>query len=215
MARDAEAAGLIKPLDDAERRQSRIDTMAARPDGADIWIFGYGSLMWNPAFHYVERRIARLHGYHRSFCLQTPIGRGSPECPGLVLGLDRGGSVQGLALRIAEDQAEEELDVIWAREMLAGSYRPAWVTLVDEAGGRFHAIAFVMRRDCERYAGRLSFEETADRIARATGRLGPCSEYLERTVSAMDEIGIADGPMHALRARVRALKRELEGHPDE
>lgn len=215
MARDAEAAGLIKPLGDAERRQSRIDTMAARPTGADIWIFGYGSLMWNPAFHYVEKRIARLHGYHRSFCLQTPIGRGSPECPGLVLGLDRGGSVQGVALRIAEADADEELDVIWAREMLAGSYRPAWVTLIDEQGVRFHAIAFVMRRDCDRYAGRLSLEECADRIAKASGRLGPCSEYLERTVSAMDEIGISDGPMHALRKRVRALKQMYEGQPDE
>lgn len=215
MARDAEAAGLLKPLGDEERRQSRIDTMAARPDGAGIWVFAYGSLMWNPAFNYVEKRTARLHGYHRSFCLQTPIGRGSPDCPGLVLGLDRGGSVQGVALRIAEEEADEELDVIWSREMLADAYRPTWVTLVDKDGVRFHAIAFVMRRDCERYAGRLSLEETAGRIAQATGRLGPCSEYLERTVSAMDEIGISDGPMHALRARVRALKQAHEGRPNE
>ncbi len=208
MAREAEAAGLIKPLCDEERRASREMTLAARPPGTGLWIFAYGSLMWNPAFHFEERRIARLHGYHRSFCLQTPIGRGTRDCPGLVLGLDRGGSVRGVALRIAEDKAEEELDVIWSREMLAGSYRPTWVRLHGDDGGRFHAIAFVMRRDCDRYCRPMSMEDTAAIIARASGRLGPCSDYLEQTVDAMDRIGIGDGPMHRLRTRVRALQAE-------
>lgn len=206
MAREAEAEGLLQPLGDDARRASREATLAARPSGAGLWIFAYGSLMWNPAFDFVEKRTAKLHGYHRSFCLKTPIGRGSRDCPGLVLGLDRGGSVQGVALRVAEDQADEELDVIWAREMLAGSYLPSWVKLVAEDGARFHAIAFVMRRDCERYAGGLCMEETAQTIARAEGRLGPCADYLEKTVDAMDAIGIGDGPMHRLRDRVRALR---------
>jgi cation transport protein ChaC len=208
-----EAADVIQPLSDAERRQSRIDTMAARPTDAEIWVFAYGSLMWNPAFHFTDRRVARLYGYHRSFCLRTPIGRGTPDRPGLVLGLDRGGSVQGVALKIDEAQAEEELDVIWAREMLAGSYRPTWVHLVGQDRRRFHAIAFVMDRSHDRYCGGLSAEETAQHIAHAEGRLGPCSDYLENTVAAMDEIGIADGAMHDLRARVRALK--AEGRPAE
>lgn len=210
MARQAEAEGLLKPLCDEERRASRIATMAARPAGADIWVFAYGSLMWNPAFHFVDRKIARLHGYHRAFCLETQIGRGTRDCPGLVLGLDRGGSVQGVALRIDEAQADEELDVIWAREMLAGSYRPTWVRLIDNDGGAFYAIAFVMRRDCDRYKGCRPMEEVAQQIARAAGKLGPCSDYLEQTVSAMDEIGIGDGPMHQLRNRVRVLQAEME-----
>lgn len=212
MAREAEAAGLLVPLSDEERRQSRKETVDARPDGAAIWVFAYGSLMWNPAFHYVESRTCRLYGYHRSFCLETPIGRGSRDCPGLVLGLDRGGSVQGIALRVDEAHVAEELDVIWSREMLAGSYKPTWVHLVGEDGERFYAIAFVMRRDSERYAGRLTLEEAARKIAKAEGRLGPCSDYLENTVDAMDEIGIVDGAMHKLRDRVRVLQRK-EGNP--
>jgi cation transport protein ChaC len=202
-------SGGIVPLSDEERRQSRIDTMAARPKGADIWVLGYGSLMWNPAFHYAETRRARLFGYHRSFCLQTPIGRGTQDYPGLVLGLDRGGSVHGIAFRIAEDQAEEELDIIWAREMLAGSYHPRWVSLKSEdpdaPDGRFHAIAFVMRRDCDRYAGHLDHEQTAECIAHAHGAIGPCREYLENTVGALDALGIGDGPMHSLLRRVREI----------
>ena len=91
--------------------------------------------------------------------------------------------------------------------MLAASYDPTWVTLVGGDGRRFHAIAFVMDRTCERYAGRLPPEDVAQVIARASGHLGPCSDYLENTVAAMDKIGIADGPMHALRARVRAIKQ--------
>ena len=205
MVRAAEALG-IQALCDDSRRKSREDTLAKRPNGSDVWVFAYGSLMWNPAFHFVERRTVRLYGYHRSFCLSTPLGRGSPDCPGLVLGLDRGGSVQGVALRIDEALVEEELDVIWSREMVTGSYRPTWVRLNDEDGNRVHGITFVMRRDCDRYAGHLTMEETAARISRAVGRLGPCSDYLENTVTAMDEIGIADGYMHDLRDRVRALQ---------
>lgn len=208
MAREAEAAGLMVPLSTEERQASRRETMAKMPPDNGIWIFAYGSLMWNPAFHFIDRRIVRMYGYHRSFCLRTPVGRGSEDCPGLVLGLDRGGSVQGVALRISEEQAEEELDVIWSREMLTGSYRPTWVKMIEADGSAFQAIAFVMRRDCDRYTGRITMEETANSIAHAAGRLGPCSEYLENTVAAMDAIGIVDGPMHRLRTRVRALKME-------
>ena len=208
MCAEAQAQGVFTPLTVEERQASRRDTMAARPEGADVWIFGYGSLMWNPAFHHVEKRLGVLHGFHRSFCLQTPIGRGTIECPGLVLGLDRGGSVKGMAFRIAEENITEELDVIWSREMLGGAYRPAWVKLIDPEGVRFDAITFVMRRNHPRYTGRLELDETARQIAKAAGPLGPCADYLENTVAAMDAIGIADGPMHALWDRVQHFKAE-------
>ncbi len=186
-----------------------MNAAARGNEASPVWVFGYGSLMWNPAFHYAESRRAKLYGYHRAFCLKTPIGRGTKDYPGLVLGLDRGGSVHGIAFRVAEEAAEEELDIIWAREMLAGSYRPTWVSLADEdTGERFHAMAFVMRRDHDRYTGRLHPNETAERIANACGSLGPCREYLENTVAALDELGIGDGPMHDLLRRVRAIAPE-------
>lgn len=211
MAEESMRENGIVPLSLEERRRSRDAILADRPKGAGLWIFGYGSLMWNPAFHYVETTRAKLFGYHRSFCLQTPIGRGSKDRPGLVLGLDRGGSVRGIAFRIAEEAAEEELDIIWAREMLAGSYRPRWVHLKEEGTGtRFRAISFVMRRECERYAGHLDPDQTARCIAHAEGRLGPCREYLENTVAALDEMGIEDGAMQDLLRRVRSIIGDRE-----
>ena len=211
LAEEGARCGLIQPLSDEERRRSREETVANRPPGAGLWVFAYGSLLWNPAFHYAESCQAKLYGYHRSFCLKSPIGRGTAERPALILGLDRGGSVQGMAYRVEEDKAEEELDLLWSREMLAGSYRPTWVNLKSPRGERFQAIAFVMRRDCPRYAGGLSIEETARLIADAHGPLGPCMEYLENTVNALDALGFMDGPMHDLRARVRELSSTPPG----
>lgn len=205
MCADARRQGVFVPLSDEQRAESLRATLEARPKGADVWIFAYGSLMWNPAFHFEEKRMATLYGYHRSFCLRTPVGRGTIECPGLVLGLDRGGSVRGVALRIAEDKLQEELEVVWSREMLGGSYRPAWLRLVGPDQQRFSAIAFVMRRESPRYAGRLSTDDAAQQIAKASGPLGPCAEYLQNTVEAMDAMGLSDGPMHALWDRVKTF----------
>lgn len=211
MAATAHAQGLLRLLSAEERRTSLDRTLAARPAGAAIWVFAYGSLMWNPAFHFAERRRARLFGYHRSFCLRTPIGRGCEERPGLLLGLDRGGSCRGMAYRIAEDTGNGELDIIWAREMVADGYRPRWLTLRDEeGGGPLPAIAFTINRASDRYAPGLNREETARQIARASGPLGTCAEYLEKTVDALDAIGITDGPMHLLLAQVNR-HRQSEG----
>lgn len=204
MVREAEHLGLVRTLSDEERRASRAAAMAQCPCD-DIWVFGYGSLMWNPAFHYERDLHARLYGYHRAFCLWTPIGRGSPDRPGLMLGLERGGSVNGVALKLHRDRAEEELDIVWAREMVTGSYRPTWVRLTTPEGP-IHAIAFVIDRDTPRYAGKLPFEETARAIATASGKLGPCWEYLENTVASLDRIGIADCTMHNLLKRVRDIR---------
>jgi len=194
---EGERLGLLQVLSPEERLRSRQETMRRVEADEDVWVFGYGSLMWNPAFHYVEQRPAKCHGYHRSFCLSTPVGRGSPDCPGLVLGLDRGGSCAGIAFRIAADQVDEELDLVWRREMVAGSYVPTWVRLAT-GDGPVNAIAFVIDRTHGRYAGRLSLEQAAAQIAAASGPLGPCSDYLANTVAALDALGIGDGPMHRL-----------------
>ena len=208
VAMEAERLGLFRRMTPDERLRSKRDILSILPAGEDVWLFGYGSLMWNPIIHYLERRPGHVFGYHRSYCLRTAVGRGTPERPGLTLGLERGGSCRGLLFRVAEDIAENELDFVWNREMISRAYMPRLVTA--HAGGEtVRAIAFVINTRHDGYAGKLTMEETADAIAKAHGPLGRCSEYLENTVLHLDELGIADGPMHKLLACVRARMAEL------
>ena len=200
---EAERQGLTRRMLPAERQVSKRRILAELGPGADVWVFAYGSLMWNPCIYYTERRPALIHGYHRSFCLWMPLGRGSPECPGLTLALEPGGSCRGLVFRIAAAEAERELDIIWNREMLTGAYRPRLIDVATPAGP-VRAAAFVVNRDYPRYAGRLPPDRVADAIAVAEGRLGSCAQYLFDTVAHLDELGIEDGPMHRLKRQVEA-----------
>jgi cation transport protein ChaC len=193
--RDPELRRLI--LSDAERDASLRDTLRAAPADGDVWVFGYGSLIWNPAFHFVEKRTARINGYHRRFCLWTPLGRGSPDNPGLMLGLERGGACRGVMYRIAGDAVETELDVLWRREMFTGAYCPTWVT-ARHGGETVAAVTFVINRDSVRYTGRLSEETIIHHIATATGPLGPCRDYLFETVEHLAELGIRDRRLEAI-----------------
>lgn len=183
---------------------------AAVRDGGDAWVFGYGSLMWNPAILHQDTRIATLHGYHRRFCLWTPLGRGTPEKPGLVLGLARGGSCRGVAFRIAGPDVDEEFRVLWRREMVSDGYVPRWVGLETEKGP-IHALTFVINRDCPRYAGRLPDDEAVKVIAGTGGDLGTNAEYLLSTVQHLDELGIPDRRLHALK---RCLLEHSPCHRD-
>lgn len=207
IAAEGARLGLIRPLTEAERAESRNRILAGIAPDEDVWVFGYGSLMWNPAFHYLERRPALLRGWHRSFCLWTPLGRGSPEYPGLVLGLDRGGSCCGMAYRIAADDREQELNLLWKREMIADGYRPRWARVRCREGS-VDAITWTINRDSERYAGKLPVETVARTLATAVGKLGPGRDYLENTVAHLDELGIAEKPLHAILETMRALDRE-------
>jgi cation transport protein ChaC len=204
IAEEARRLGIMRPHTEAERAESRARMLADLDPDEDVWIFGYGSLMWNPAFHYLERRRALLHGWHRSFCLWTPMGRGSPETPGLVLGLDRGGSCCGIAYRIAAEDREAELALVWQREMVADGYRPRWARVRCREGSA-PAIIWVINRDGERYAGKLPMETVARTLGTAVGKLGSNRDYLEHTVAHLDELGIAEKPLHAILARMRAL----------
>ena len=134
MLADAERRGLIRIATDLERRQSQDQILSQAQPDEDIWVFGFGSLMWNPAFIYAERRVATLHGFHRRYCLWTHAGRATAEAPGLILALEPGGCCHGEAFRIPRHEAEAELEIIWAREMVAMSYRPCWVTLNSQIG---------------------------------------------------------------------------------
>ena len=202
----AASAPNLRLLTDAERAASLATTLACRPDPGDgVWLFAYGSLIWNPALHYDERRLARVHGWHRSFCLLTHAGRGTPENPGLVLGLDRGGACTGAAFRVPEPLVQEELSLLWRREMLSGSYQPRWVRVRGADGVPFgHAVAFTIHRGGENYAGGLTEPEVVRSLATASGALGSAADYLFRTADGLRSLGIADPRIERLVRQVRS-----------
>jgi cation transport protein ChaC len=197
-----------KPLSEAELEASIAATLAGRPPGADVWVFGYGSLIWNPAFHFAERRIGAIHGFHRAYCLWSNMGRGTPERPGLMLGLERGGSCRGVALRIAPEDVDSELDIVWRREMVSGAYVPRWVS-VSSAEGTFQAVTFAINREHSRYTGALGEEQIVNTVAMASGNLGTCCEYLFNTVEHLKELGLTDRRLFRLAERVKARQAEL------
>jgi len=171
--------------------------------GNELWVFGYGSLMWNPEFDFDHRRVATVYGYHRSFCLWSRINRGTPDAPGLVLTLERGGSCRGIAYRLARSHDREELARLWKREMSMGSYLPRW--LECRAGtASFEAMGFVVNRRCTGYAGKLPIETIVQAISTARGKYGTSADYLFRTEAALAEHGIRDERVRQLAERVRA-----------
>jgi cation transport protein ChaC len=188
---------------DAEIEASLGAALAARPATGEVWVFGYGSLIWNPAFEFAEKRVALVRGWHRRFCLWLKAGRGTPELPGLMLALDRGGSCRGVAFRLDRSQVEEELLILWRREMLSGSYEARWLD-AHSATGPVRAITFVANRRHARFTNLLSDEEVADRIAVARGPLGSCAEYLLNTVEHLEALGFRDASLERIRRRVES-----------
>jgi cation transport protein ChaC len=172
--------------------------------GGDVWIFGYGSLMWDPGFAFVEVRAALLRGYHRSFCVYSHRHRGTAERPGLVLGLDRGGACKGIAYRVPAVDVAPALHYLWEREMSNRTYHLKEVPLAT-AAGTVMARAFAVDRTHQNYAGRLPLEETARLILQGIGARGPCRQYLENTVRELKKLGLVDGPLHRLEAVVQDL----------
>ena len=193
-----------------ERAESLRQTLAARPPGEPVWLFGYGSLIWNPAIDYAERRTATIRGWHRAFCLATRVGRGTPDNPGLVLGLDAGGSCEGVAFRVADDLVETELALLWRREMLAGSYIPRWLDVEDQAGQRFGtAIAFTVNTAVDQYTGDLAKQAVIDRLATAAGELGTAADYLFRTCAGLHAAGIPDADLDQLAQTVAEAQTKV------
>jgi cation transport protein ChaC len=172
-----------------------------------VWVFAYGSLMWNPEIAFAETRPGFLHGYHRSFCLYSRDYRGTPERPGLVLGLDRGGSCRGIVYRLPPGRVGETLDRIWSREMTGQVYRMCRVA-VRTPEGPVPAHACVVRRASPDYAGRLSLDEAAKVLAAAVGGRGSGRDYLANTVRHLDALGISDGLLHRIAARVAGLSAD-------
>lgn len=189
----------------AQREASLAETLRARPPG-DVWLFGYGSLIWNPTIHYAESRVARVEGWQRAFCLSTPVGRGTPEHPGLVLALDEGGACDGVAFRLEDSAVEAELSLTWRREMLTGAYIPRWLPLLDAAGVPYgHGIAFTVNRVGAHYAD-LPEDAVVQRLATAAGQLGSAADYLFETHAGLSRLGIQDPFLDHLALRVRAAR---------
>jgi cation transport protein ChaC len=170
----------------------------------DFWFFAYGSLMWDPGFTPAETRPALVRGWHRKFCVASVIYRGTPEAPGLSLGLDRGGACRGLALRITASDRDDVLDYLTKREMPEAIYRSHRVRL-ETPDGTVTGYTLVVNRDHKLYVAPLPVEITAARIARSSGKRGPNRDYLENTVQHLDLLGITDGPLHRLLDRVCEL----------
>jgi cation transport protein ChaC len=178
--------------------------LALRESAAPVWIFAYGSLMWSPEMRFAEALPARIHGYHRSFCLYSPEYRGTREKPGLVLGLDRGGSCRGIAYRLAEATLAAEIDLLWTREMTGFVYHMTPLTMTTERGP-VAGYAFTVRRDSPDYAGRLPHDFAARIIATSRGDRGTGRDYLANTVRHLEQLGISDGALHRIERLVAAL----------
>jgi cation transport protein ChaC len=203
MTRNARAAGdTTRIRTEAELAACRASALAGHAPGQDLWLFAYGSLIWNPAFHFAERRQGCIWGYHRRFCLWTNLGRGTVQRPGLMLGLDRGGSCRGVLYRIAADLVEEELTLVWRREMITAAYRPTWVQ-GRTSSGPVQALTFTINRAHPRYAGKLGEERVVETLATAAGPLGPCCDYLFNTHRHLAELAIHDRQLGRLCAAVR------------
>lgn len=193
-------------LSEGQLQASISEILKQQEPDSDIWLFAYGSLIWNPIFKFAERRIGTIYGLHRRFCLWAPLGRGTPDNPGLVLGLDRGGSCRGIAYRIAAADVPSELLLLWRREMVVGAYVPRWVRVFD-GEQTVDAIAFVINRKHLHYAGNLTLEPTVESIATACGELGSCSDYLSQTVNGLMTVGIQDKQLRLLHDLVVARQR--------
>ncbi len=190
------------PLSQQERRRSCEGAMAeARKLAGDIWIFGYGSLLWDAPFSHQEARPVRLLGWQRSMCVWTALARGTPERPGLSLGLRRGGACDGIALRIAEADLEAAWPAIWEREMWTDIYQPTWISL-DVDGLNATALTFTVNEASRQFARGLDLDQTIAHIALAHGERGPCRDYLVNTVEKLRAMGIADSYLEGLQDAV-------------
>ncbi|MFN9479167.1 MAG: gamma-glutamylcyclotransferase [Betaproteobacteria bacterium] len=202
----AYAAARLTPQRMRESLAAALAERARLSPQREIWVFGYGSLIWRPEFAYDRRLPARVFGYHRRLCLRSVLYRGTPECPGLVAGLDRGGSCAGVAYRLRAASAPRELERLWEREMFMGSYAARWLRARPLAGGApLLALAFVVRHDAPNYGGQLCEAEIIDVLRRACGTRGTSLEYLQHTVAALRAEGLCDPHLERLLRRTSAV----------
>ena len=181
--------------------------------GGSLWVFAYGSLMWRPGFEFLERRHGRLVGAHRALCVYSFVHRGTPEKPGLVLGLDRGGNCRGIAYRVAADKRADTIAYLRAREQVTMVYREAWraVWLDDDPQQSVHALCYMVDRGHAQYAGRLSLERQLHFVRQGHGRSGNNRDYVLDAVKEIERQGYRDEGLHLLAERLKGAHESAVG----
>jgi cation transport protein ChaC len=183
-----------------------------KPDTDDLWVFAYGSLMWRPGFDFLERHNARMIGAHRALCVYSFVHRGTPEKPGLVFGLDRGGTCRGIVYRVAARKRAATIDYLRAREQVTLVYREAvrsvWID--QDPKRRVEALCYMVDRGHRQYAGRLTVAQQVHFVRQGHGRSGPNRDYVLDAVKAIEALGYRETDLHLLAAH---LKGTHESHP--
>ncbi|MEJ7687183.1 MAG: gamma-glutamylcyclotransferase [Variovorax sp.] len=199
---------MLKPLRDPKPMLER--TIAEWGGHHDLWVFGYGSLIWRPEFAFVERRPARVHGWHRALKMWSRVNRGSVENPGLVFGLLSGGSCRGMVFRVPAADGLETLGRLWLREMPTGVYDPRWLDCTTP-GGPVRALAFTLSRRSPNFTGNLEDDRYRQIFASATGRYGTSLDYAQQTLLELGRHAIHDA---ALARLIRLAEAQLSGEAD-
>ena len=185
----------------------------------DLWVFGYGSLMWRPGFDVLERVPARLIGLHRALCVFSYVHRGTPEKPGLVLGLDRGGMCRGIAFRVAAAKRDSTIAYLRGREQVTSVYLETMrrIELEDEARRQVRALTYIVDRGHVQYAGRLSVEQSLHYVRQGHGRSGQNRDYVIETVRALEALGYRESDLHLLADQLAGAGHQASGirHQDE
>src|SRR5215213_7125517 len=184
----------------------KLEDFTARLRPADLWVFGYGSLMWSPCFSYREKRLARVHGYHRALCILSTRYRGTHSKPGLVMGLCQGGSCWGMAFRIPQRDVRRCLARLWQREMPRRVYEPRLVPARLRGGRRVRALAFVADPRHPAYVRELDLHGRARLVAQGIGQRGPCVDYIRNTLAHMHELGVRDPHLEGVLAAALSLQ---------
>ncbi|MBW6423842.1 gamma-glutamylcyclotransferase [Rhizobium sp. XQZ8] len=173
-------------------------------DMDEFWVFGYGSLMWNPGFAFEEKMPARAFGFRRSLCVWSHVHRGTPDHPGLVLGLDRGGSCRGVAFRVSLEKREDVLDYLRRRELVTSVYLERILPVSLSDGRQARAVGYVVDRGHMQYAGALAVERAAEVVRSSVGQSGPNDAYVFNTLAHLKEMGIRDLWLEGVGAAVAA-----------
>jgi len=190
-----------------------VTSAADSHDRKDLWVFGYGSLMWRPGFDFVERVPARLTGLHRALCVYSFVHRGTPERPGLVLGLDRGGMCRGIAFRVAAGAWEKTVAYLRAREQVTSVYLETMrrIELEDEVRRQVRALCFIVDRSHVQYAGRLTIAECVHHVRQGHGSSGPNREYVLNAVQSLEALGYRETDLHLIAEKLKGAHDAVVG----